>query len=106
MAITEKNMAVVKRHLNITWDDEDTNAKLENIIKDARIALDHQLGISAGIEVNYFNPGMERRLFLAYILYAWNDALDEFDSAYKSEIIKLRGIYAVKRRRSKDEDQA
>ena len=82
----------VKRHLNITWSDEDTNAKVIDMMLDAEIALNHKLGA----EVNYFTPGPERRLYLNYLLYAYNDCLNEFDAAYRAEILQIRHRYEVK----------
>lgn len=82
----------VKRHLNITWTDGDTDAKVIDMILDAEIALNHKLGA----EVDYFSPGQERRLYRNYLLYAWNDALNEFDAAYRAEIIQIRHKYEVK----------
>jgi hypothetical protein len=41
--------------------------------------------------------GAERRLFFNYLLYAWNDALEQFDAAYRAEIIQIRHKYEVAR---------
>ena len=72
----------VKRHLNITWSDSDTDDKIIDII--------------LGAEGNYFAPGMQRRLFLNYMLYAWNDCLNEFEDAYRKEILRIRHYNRVK----------
>ena len=82
----------VKRHLNITWTDTDTDAKVIDMMLDAEIALNHKLGA----EVNYFTPGQERRLYLNYLLYAYNDCLNDFDAAYRAEILQIRHRYEVK----------
>lgn len=82
----------VKRKLSITWSDEDTDAKLQDIIDDAREAMNHKLGA----EIDYTAPGMERQLFLAYCMYVWNNCEDEFDKAYLSEILTIRHKYEVK----------
>ena len=60
----------VKRHLNITWSDSDTDDKIA--------------------------PGMQRRLYLNYMLYAWNDCLNEFEDAYRKEILRIRHYNRVK----------
>ena len=85
------NMDPVKRHLNITWSDTDTEAKLIDQMRDAEVALNHKLGA----ELDYFVPGQERRLYLAYMLYSWNDCLNEFDGAYRAEIMQIRHKYEV-----------
>ncbi len=89
--IPQSYMESVKRHLNITWSDEDTDAKLTEMMMDAEQELNHTLGA----EIDYFSPGMERRLYLDYMLYAWNDCLNEFDAAYRAEIYKIRHRYEV-----------
>lgn len=83
----------VKRHLHITWSDSDTDAKLLDMICDAEAALNHKLGAV----IDYMQVGAERRLFLNYMIYAWNDALEQFDAAYKAEIIQIRHKYEVER---------
>ena len=98
----EQLLKLVKTQLNITWDDDDTNGKLINMIDDAEVALNHQLGVA---DMDYTAPGEARRLFLNYMLYAWNDSLEEFDHAYISEIIKLRNKYAVLKRKQNDEQE-
>ena len=90
-ATARSNIDPVKRHLNITWSDTDTEAKLIDQMRDAEVALNHKLGAT----IDYFVPGPERRLYLAYMLYSWNDCLNEFDSAYRAEIIQIRHKYEV-----------
>ena len=80
----------VKRHLSVTWKDTDTDDRIADMMLDAEAALNHLLGASA----DYFKPGIDRELYLAYLLYAWNNCLNEFDSAYRTEIIRARHLHA------------
>lgn len=82
----------VKNICNITWDDKSINEKIDSIIEDAEITLNHKLGAI----IDYSQKGIEHRLFLNYCLYAWNDCLDEFDIKYKNEIYQIRAIHEVK----------
>ena len=82
----------VKRHLKITWVDNDTDLKILDMMADAEQSLNHLLGA----ECDYSSPGMERQLFLNYMLYAWNDCLNEFESAYCAEILRIRHRYEIK----------
>lgn len=82
----------VKRHLNITWSDSDTDDKIIDMMMDAEVELNHILGA----EGNYFAPGMQRRLYLNYMLYAWNECLNEFEDAYRKEILRIRHYNRVK----------
>lgn len=90
--IIANQMLQVKRHLKITWSDTDTDNQIKDMMLDAEAALNHKLGT----EFDYFKPGQARRLYLDYILYAWNDCLNEFDKAYMSEIYQLRHIVEVR----------
>ncbi|WP_199867123.1 phage head-tail connector protein, partial [Paraclostridium sordellii] len=56
----------LKEHLNITWDEEETNRKLERIINDAILTLNWKLG--ANID---YSEGQEHNLFLNYCMYAY-----------------------------------
>ena len=100
-ASARSKMDPVKRHLNVTWSDTDTEAKLIDQMCDAEVALNHKLGAT----IDYFMPGPERRLYLAYMLYSWNDCLNEFDSAYRAEIIQIRHKYEVEAAKEDSTDE-
>ncbi|SFJ33316.1 Phage gp6-like head-tail connector protein [Terrisporobacter glycolicus] len=80
----------LKEHLNITWDEEETNRKLERIINDAILTLNWKLGA----KIDY-SEGQEHNLFLNYCMYAYNNCTNEFDSNYFNEIMQLRQKYEV-----------
>lgn len=82
---------LVMRHLHITWSDEDTDRRVIEIMHDAEAALNHKLGAT----IDYFQPGQERQLYKNYCLYAWNDCLEQFDEAYRAEILQIRHKYEV-----------
>lgn len=81
----------VKDHLNITWQDEDTDRKLERIIEDAKSTLNYKIGYN----IDYLQSGMEHNLFLNYCMYSWNNCTNEFDTNYFNEIMQLRQKYEV-----------
>lgn len=93
--MTEILMNQVKRKLNITWDDEETTSRLTDIIRSAIPDLSHRLGI-ADPDFDYSQPGAENTLFLAYCLYEWNHALNEFEENYARMIATVRAVYEVK----------
>ena len=85
----------VKRKLNITWDDSDTTARIEEIIDSAIPDLIHKLGIAD----EYFDfsvSGAENTLFLAYCLYEWNHSIEAFDINYERMIAQVRSQHQVK----------
>ena len=81
----------VKDKLNITWDEEETNRKLEGIINDAIATLNWKLGD----RIDYSIEGQEHNLFLNYCMYAYNNCTNEFDDNYFNEIMQLRQKYEV-----------
>lgn len=94
-------LGVVKRHLKITWEDEDTDSGLLDMMNDTEIYLNHLFGT----EIDYSASGMERRIFLNCMLYAYNDCLEQFEDAYRKDILRVRHFYTVKREREKNEEQ-
>lgn len=81
----------VKDHINITWDEEETNRKLERMINDAISTLNWKLGA----KIEYSTEGQEHNLFLNYCMYAYNNCTNEFDDNYFNEIMQLRQKYEV-----------
>lgn len=92
--MTERLVAQVKRKLNITWNDDDTTNRVQDIIQSAIPALKHKLGI-ADPDFDFGTPGMENDLFKAYCLYEFNHCLNEFDANYANDILQVRAKYEV-----------
>ena len=84
----------VKRKLNITWSDEDTDARVDDIMHSVAPYLKHKLGASA--EFDFSAPGTERDLFLSCCLYEWNHIpRDEWEENYKHTIADVRARHEV-----------
>lgn len=84
----------VRRKLNITWDDDDTTARVEEIIESAIPIMLHKLGI-ADPDFDFSKPGQENNLFKSYCLYEWNHCANEFDDNYANDIGQVREKYEV-----------
>ncbi len=84
----------VKRKLNITWEDKETDERVEEIIESAIPDLLHRLGITDQ-NFDFSKAGEEHTLFLAYCLYEWNHVLNEFDENYARMIATVRAKYEV-----------
>lgn len=84
----------VRRKLNITWEDDDTTARIEEIIESAIPTMIHKLGI-ADPDFDFSVPGMESNLFRSYCLYEWNHCVNEFDDNYSNEIAQVRAKHEV-----------
>lgn len=76
-------LADVKNYLNITWDDEATDAKIAGLIASAAAYLDSKLGGQPDYEAD----GMPRTLLMEYVRYARDSALDVFESNYQALIL-------------------
>lgn len=85
----------VKRKLNITWNDDDTEARVADIMAAAIPTLIHKLGI-ADPDFDFAAAGTENTLFLAYCLYEYNHCVNEFDANYANEIAQVRAKHLVK----------
>lgn len=86
--------ALVKRKLDITWSDEETDARVADIIAAAEPTMRHKLGLPESYD--FAAVGQERSLFLSYCLYEWNQAANEFDGNYLNDILQVRQKWAVR----------
>ena len=85
----------VKRKLNITWSDEDTDSRVADIVEAALPIMRHKLGISEEW-FDFSAPGQENMLFLAWCFYEWNHAANEFDANYLSDLMQVRQKHEVR----------
>lgn len=85
----------VKRKLNVTWDDDDTTKRIEEIIDSAIPILLHKLGIFES-DFDFSVPSAEHNLFKNYCLYEWNHCVNEFDDNYSNEIAQVQAKWDVK----------
>ena len=92
--VNQELLVQVKRKLNITWDDEETTARIEEIIASAIPDLKHKLGI-VDADFDFSVPGIENILFLNYCLYEWNHAIAEFDLNYERLIAQAQAKHDV-----------
>lgn len=92
--MTERLKLQVKRKLNITWDDADTNATVEDIIQSAIPTMRHKLGI-ADPDFDFSEYGDENTLFKSYCLYEYNHCTNEFDDNYSNMIAQVRAKHEV-----------
>lgn len=95
----------VKGKLNITWEDKDTAARVNKIIDSAIPDLIHKLGITDN-DFDFSVDGAENTLFLAYCLYEWNHALNEFDENYARMIAQVRAQHEVARYLESEEKES
>ena len=103
--MSEELIKQVKDKCNITWEDEDTNRRVNQIIKTAIPDLIHRLGITDQ-NFDFGAAGDENTLFLNRCFYEWNHALSEFYTNYAESIAQIRAINDVKQYRESEEAES
>lgn len=83
----------VKNYLDITWDDDITDAKIWGMVQSGMAYLDSK----AGQPMDYTQPGFARSLLLDYVRYMRDGALDIFETNYLSLILAMQNEVAVNR---------
>lgn len=102
MTVSADLLAKVKRKLNITWADSDTDARVTDIVESGLVAMRHKIGIPE--TYTFEAPGQEQNLLLAWCLYEWNHSVDEFDTNYINDILQMRQKYEVQAEIDTDEE--
>ena len=83
-------IAELKNYLNITWSDDDTDTKIQNILDRATAILNNYAATSIdyGVAVNH------KQLLFDCCRYIYNDAYEDFRRNYREELIMLRAEFA------------
>lgn len=79
----------VRRKLNVTWSDEGTDARVQDVVDSVSPRLASLLGYAATHEFSA-KDGEAWGLFLNGCLYEFSDAWDDFVSNYEREIQSVR----------------
>ncbi|MCD8208672.1 MAG: hypothetical protein LUD72_12095 [Bacteroidales bacterium] len=102
----ETLLGLAKSKLNITWNDEGTNARLEAILAESVPAVSNMVGLGFDYENNeavdgkgetfdYSQPSMERNVLMNFIAYEWNHKAELFRDAYCQDIQACRQRHAL-----------
>lgn len=105
MTVEEKEKLIdqVKRECKITWNSEETEEHIKEIVESAVPSMMHRLGVKEQDERELLEPGLAKRLLLKYCQYCWNNAEEYFEENYAKEILMQRHRYEVKY--AKEENQ-
>ena len=79
----------VRRKLNVTWDNVNTDARVQDVVDSVSPRLASLLGYAATHEFSA-EDGEAWGLFLNGCLYEFSDAWDDFVSHYEREIQSVR----------------
>lgn len=78
-------LAAVRRKLNITWNDEGTDARVADVVASVSPTLALRCGLEA--DHDFTASDAEWGLFLNACLYEFSDALDDFWGNYAGELM-------------------
>lgn len=92
----EALIETVKKECRISWKNQETNERIEEIVKNSIEIIKHKLGMSGNDETDLVEPGLTKMLLLKYCQYWWSNMEAEFDQNYKREILTQRHKYEVK----------
>lgn len=98
----KKLISDVKSKLKITWDNEAVKKELADMAADAELYLNHLFGA----EIDYSASGMFHRLFLEYCLYERNNCANEFEEAYKKDILRCQAFTMVQQMRGEESNES
>lgn len=89
MSVSANTMSAVRSKLNITWDSEVTDERLELVVETVTPALAARLAYDPGHEFTSAD-GEAWGLFLNACLYEFSDALDDFWENYGASVRACR----------------
>lgn len=85
-ALPDGLLADVKNYLDITWDDEATDAKISGLIASGMVYLNQKYGQ----EADYTADGMPRTLLMEFVRYARDSAMDVFEENYLALLLGMQ----------------
>lgn len=92
-------LALVRDRLRITWQDPILDRELDRLVDESKAALEQVTGTT----LNWEDPAV-LELLLNRIRYAYNNALEYFESAFGSELLRLQLLEGVKLREGQEAD--
>lgn len=84
--MTPELLQAVRNYLDITWEDSETDTKLEGIMQRGIKYIDNV----AGAELDYSIEDKPRELLFDYCRYVRSNALNEFAVNYQHELLSLQ----------------
>lgn len=87
----------VKRYLDITWDDIETDAKLLGQLRRGIAYISAKTGVSASAFAGDLVDYRAQELLFNYVLYDRAGAVDQYKRQYLSDIIGLKIRWEVAR---------
>lgn len=89
-----KLLELLKVRLDITWSDNATDSKLEQLIEDGISAFG---ALTGDTDYDYTAASNQRELLFTRCQYALENMLDDFNENYQSEIVSMINRAKVKK---------
>ena len=83
---------ICRLEMQITWQDDDTNSRLINHIKNGVKFIKDRCGV---VDEDFEAGGKANALFLAYVRRGMSGDLSTFEKDYLSDIVGLQTEYEV-----------
>ena len=100
--MNDKILTELKSRLDITWNDEITNTKLLNIIKNSIPKINRIIGKKIE-DYTAENLEEELELLLNYCMYAWENKTELFKTNYLDDIMSIQQKHEVEYYRDESE---
>lgn len=82
----------LKAYVGITWNDDVTDYKFQNIVASSMVYLQEKLGE----DTDFNEQTAARELLFERVRYAWASALDVFENNYLSLILAMQNEKKVR----------
>lgn len=82
----------LKAYVGITWNDDVTDYKFQNIVASSMVYLQEKLGE----DTDFNEQTTARELLFERVRYAWASALDVFENNYLSLILAMQNEKKVR----------
>lgn len=89
--LTDELLGWVKNYLDITWTDNDTDAKIRGIVLRGMTFLDH----IAGLDLTYGEGDTATQLLMDYARYTRAGTLPNFAKDFQGELMSLHFVGEV-----------
>ena len=83
----------IKNYLNITWEDEDIDNKLKSLIEQSKQSIKNLMGA----DIDFTKKLEMKELLFKRVRYAYNNAIEYFESNFAHEILRLQLQEGVKK---------
>ena len=95
MALTKDKIPYfdeIKRHLAITWDDEDTDSTILDYIADGK---NHLMNLCGDFSINFNTDVEAKKLLKEYCRYARNYSIEAFNHNFSDDIMRFQLHHAI-----------